>query len=138
MADGVLLDTCAALWLMNADPMTSESRRAIRNAQARSEGVYVSPISAWEIGILVAKGKLQLGLSPEAWFDRLLALPGVRLGEMLPNLLIASGFLPGAPPGDPADRIVAATARHYSLTLITRDRGLLAYAKAGHARAIRC
>ena len=138
MADGVLLDTCAALWLMNGDPMSSESRRAIRNAQAGTSGVYVSPISAWEIGMLVAKGKLQLGLSPEAWFAGLLVLPGIRLAEMPPSLLIASGFLPGAPPNDPADRIVAATARHYSLTLITRDRGLLAYAQAGHARAIRC
>ena len=138
MADGVLLDTCAALWLMNGDPMTSESRRAIQNAQTSNVGVYVSPMSAWEIGILVAKGKLRIGLSPEAWFAEVLVLPGVRLAEMPPSLLIASAFLPGAPPSDPVDRIVAATARHYNLTLITRDHGLLAYAQAGHARAIRC
>ena len=138
MANGVLLDTCAAIWLMNGDPMTVESREAIRLAQSRTLGVYISPISSWEIGTLVAKGKLQLSLTPEVWFARLLALPGTRLAEMTPSVLIASEFLPGKPPSDPADRILATTARTYDLMLITRNGELMRYAKAGHIRAIGC
>jgi len=60
----VLLDTCAALWLVNGDPVTAESRAAISTAQA-GPGVFVSPISAWEIGTLVARGRLVLSASPE-------------------------------------------------------------------------
>jgi PIN domain nuclease of toxin-antitoxin system len=134
----VLLDTCAAIWLANGDPMSARSRRAIDAAATDNLGVYVSPISAWEIAMLVAKQKLQLSLSPADWWDALLDLPGVRLAGMPPSLLIASAALPGAPPGDPADRIIAATAREFSYVLITRDRKLLAYGRAGHLEAVRC
>ena len=57
---------------------------------------------------------------------------------MTPGVLIASGFLPGKPPNDPADRILAATARAFELMLITRNGELMRYAKAGHIKAIGC
>lgn len=57
---------------------------------------------------------------------------------MPPDVLIASAALPGTPPRDPADRIVAATARAYGLAVVTRDGELLPYAAAGHLMAIRC
>jgi len=101
IARSVLLDTCAAIWLMNGDPMSLVSRAAISAALAAGKGVYVSPITAWEIAILVAKNRLQLTLAPEAWIDRLLALPGVRLAPMPPRVLIASATLPGSPPRIP-------------------------------------
>jgi PIN domain nuclease of toxin-antitoxin system len=50
----------------------------------------------------------------------------VRLADMSPDLLIAASFLPGKPPRDPADRIIAATARDLGAALITRDRALIA------------
>ena len=134
----VLLDTCAAIWLMNGDPLSPASRTAIRAAREANRGVYLSPFTAWEIGTLVAKGRLQLTLSPEIWFDRLLALPGVRLAPLTPALLIASTALPGDPPSDPADRIIAATARTYGYRVVTRDSKLLDYAAAGHLQAIGC
>jgi PIN domain nuclease of toxin-antitoxin system len=52
--------------------------------------------------------------------------------------LIASSFLPGRPPRDPADRIIAATARDYGCTLMTRDRALLDYGEQGHIRVLAC
>jgi len=70
----VLLDTCAAIWLMNGDPTSSDSRAAVAAAQAGNLGVYVSPMTAWEIAALVAKNRLRLSLLPEAWFDALLGL----------------------------------------------------------------
>jgi PIN domain nuclease of toxin-antitoxin system len=57
---------------------------------------------------------------------------------MPPTLLIASAFLPGSPPRDPADRIIAATARAHDLEIVTRDSELIPYAKAGHVMTIAC
>ena len=133
----VLLDTCAALWLMNREPLAASALSAIRSAQA-SAGVHVSPISAWEVGMLIAKSRLSLDRDPEDWFDTLISLSGVRLAELSPAILIASTRLPGNAPRDPADRIIAATARHYNCPIVTRDSELLPYARAGHLRAIRC
>jgi PIN domain nuclease of toxin-antitoxin system len=138
VARAVLLDTCAAIWLMNGDPISAESRAAIAAAQTENLGIYVSPMTAWEIATLAAKDRLQLTLSPEAWFDHLMRLPGVRLAPMPPGVLIASASLPGAPPSDPVDRIVAATARTFGLSIITRDGELILYARAGHIDAIEC
>jgi PIN domain nuclease of toxin-antitoxin system len=134
----VLLDTCAAIWLMNGDPITAESRASITAAQAGNLGIYVSPMTAWEIATLVAKNRLHLTLSPDAWFDALLALAGVRLAAMPPRVLIASTMLPGGPPKDPVDRIIAATGRVLGYTVITRDGDLMLYARAGHIAAIGC
>jgi len=138
MADPVLLDTCAAIWLMNGDPMTDVSRQAIRAARTGGHGVYVSPITAWEIATLVAKERIQLAYAPERWVESLLALPGVRLADMSPAVLIRSAFLPDKPPADPADRIIAATAREFEYVVITRDRPLLAYGRAGHLKVRAC
>ena len=118
--------------------MSSGSRTAIRTARAANLGVYVSPFTAWEIGTLTAKGRVQLTLSAEVWFETLLALPGVRLAELTPIILLASTSLPGMPPSDPADRIIAATARVHGHVVITRDRKLLAYGQEGHIRVKAC
>jgi PIN domain nuclease of toxin-antitoxin system len=77
-------------------------------------------------------------MSPQRWFERLLEAPGLRLADMSPDVLIASSFLPGVPPRDPADRILAATAREQGYRLMTRDTPLLAYARQGHLQALSC
>src|ERR1035441_10267999 len=138
MADLILLDTCAAIWLMGGDHLSAPSRAAIRAARTANLGIYVSPFTAWEIGTLVAKGRLHLTLSPEAWFESLLAIPGLRLAALTPKLLITSTALPGTPLRDSADRIIAATARLHGLRLITRDGKLLDYARQGHILATKC
>jgi PIN domain nuclease of toxin-antitoxin system len=138
VADSLLLDTCAALWLMGGEHVSAASRKAIRAGGAANLGIYVSPFTAWEIGTLVAKKRLPLALSPEVWFETLLAQPGVRLAPLTPAILLASTALPGSPPSDPADRIIAATARALAKTLITRDARLLEYSQQGHIRAIAC
>jgi len=134
----LLLDTCAAIWLTNADPISDEALDALQQTRDSGESVYVSPITAWEMGLLAARGRVNLLMTPQRWFERLLEAPGLRLSEMTPNVLIASSFLPGKLPGDPADRIIAATAREYGYKLVTRDRPLLEYAKQGHIQAIAC
>ena len=133
-----LLDTCAVIWIANGDPLREPAASALREAIADGGGLVVSPMTAWETAMLVAKNKIALSMDPEAWFDRILALPGVALTTMPPPVLIASCALPGAPPADPADRILAATARASGYTLVTRDRQLLAYGEEGHLRVMGC
>jgi PIN domain nuclease of toxin-antitoxin system len=77
-------------------------------------------------------------IKPQLWFQRLFDVLDFQIADMSPQLLIASSFLPGAPPRDPADRIMAATAREYGYRLMTRDRHLLTYAEQGHIQAIGC
>ena len=138
MADPVLLDTCAALWLAGGEVMSDGSMATMRAAYEANVGIYVSPFSAWEIGTLVTKGRMKFAVSPEAWFENLLNLPGVRLAELTPKILLASTSLPGTPPADPADRIIAATARICGHVVVTRDRKLLDYARKGHLRVQAC
>ena len=129
----LLLDTCAAIWLSSSQPIADKLKALFRDAM-----VLVSPITAWEIGILVSRQRLALTLPPELWFRRLLETPEIEQADMPARVLIASSFLPGSPPGDPADRIIAATAREFGYRVVTRDRKLLDYASEGHIQAIAC
>ena len=134
----LLLDTCASIWLATDEPVSAEASDAVRHAAKSGTPTFVSPITAWEIGMLVARGRMNLLMTPERWFERLMEAPGLRLASLPPAVLIASSFLPGVPPNDPADRILAATAREYGLRLVTRDRPLLDYAEQGHMQALAC
>jgi PIN domain nuclease of toxin-antitoxin system len=134
----LLLDTCALVWISNGDPIAGPARDALDTLWAAGHSPWVSPISAWEVGLLVARGRLALTMPPYRWWERSIALIGLEVAPMSPALLIASTQLPGLPPNDPADRIVAATAREQGLRVMTRDTKLLAYAEAGHLDALGC
>jgi PIN domain nuclease of toxin-antitoxin system len=134
----LLLDTHAAIWVTEDQPLASTATEAIEAAYRAGSTVFVSAITAWEIGLLVSRNRLSLVARPERWFQRLLAIPGVRLADLSPDILIASSFLPGNPPRDPADRIILATARDLGATLITRDRLLLKYGEDGQVSTIAC
>ena len=132
----LLVDTCAVIRIANGDRLREPAASVLRGAEV--ERLVVSPISAWEIATLVAEGKMALSISPDVWFQRFCELPGVALAEMPPAVLVASASLPGAPPGDPADRILVATARAFGYTLVTRDRKLLEYGRHGHVQVLGC
>ncbi len=134
----MLLDTCAAIWLMEDAEIAEPALDRLLRAERSGEKVQVSPITAWEIGLLSSRGRLIASASPHKWFSALLDLPQIALAEMPPQVLVASSLLPGKPPRDPADRIIAATAREFGLAVMTRDRALLAYSEAGHMRALPC
>lgn len=135
---GILLDTHAVYWIANKEPISKEAVAALKEANDEGWPVLVSPITAWEMGMLVARNRISLAISPLDWFNRVLEFGGIGLAAMPPSVLIASNFLPGEPTKDPADRIIAATARDGGYRLVTRDRALLSYAEAGHLRAVRC
>ena len=134
----LLIDTCTVLWFLEDAAISEMAASALGEASSKDIPIFVSPITAWEVGMLASKARLTMIATPERWFTLLLAVPGVHLAEMPPRILIASSFLPGKPPSDPADRIIAATARDLDATLMTRDRLLLGYGEQGHVRVIAC
>jgi PIN domain nuclease of toxin-antitoxin system len=134
----LLLDTCATIWISADQPLARKTDDALKKARTSGEAVYVSPITAWEMGLLVSRGRINLQMTPERWFSRLMQAPGLQLSEMSPFVLMSASFLPGRPPRDPADRILAATAREFGFRLVTRDRPLLDYAEQGHIQALAC
>ena len=135
----VLLDTCASIWLFEQQPMSAASLEAIRFAAGIAR-VLISPVSAWEIGLLARRprGTLAFQPSPYDWFTDLLALPGMRLTPLSFRAAIAASYLPGQLHGDPADRLLIASARELGVPLVTRDRRILDYAAQGHVEAIAC
>jgi PIN domain nuclease of toxin-antitoxin system len=138
MTGRLLLDTCAIIWIALNEPIKPEARAAMKASISTDERVRVSPISAWELGLLSAKGRLPTARPPLALFGEVIATEGIRVEALSPDVLIESSFLPGNLHADPADRILIATARALDLTLLTRDRAILDYAKQGHVRALVC
>lgn len=132
----VLLDTHAWVWLLNGSArLGPKARKAIQGSLAE-ESVLVSVISAWEVAMLVAKGRLVLDRDVGEWVRAASALPGSRMESLSPEIAVASTRLPGALHSDPANRMIAATARHFGSTLITADGLLLSYGKHGHLKTL--
>jgi PIN domain nuclease of toxin-antitoxin system len=134
----ILLDTCAALWLTADAPMAEVAMQAIATSHKDGVPLQVSPVVAWEIGLMARKGRFRASLSPERWFEQLRGISGVAICDLSAEILLASSFLPGELHGDPADRIMVATARESGFTLLTRDQALLDYAGQGYLAVIAC
>jgi PIN domain nuclease of toxin-antitoxin system len=95
-------------------------------------------VSAWEIGILAQRGKVELGLPAENYISRAFTQPGIQIAALTPEIAVRASYLPGQFHSDPADRLLLSTAILMGLTLVTRDREILRYAGRGHVSALRC
>ena len=139
--DAVLLDTCAVIWLANGDLPAQAVEVVVRAALAK--GVYISPISAWEVGLL-SRPKPNRAQSltflpdPKAWFARFMTGAGIRAALFNADIAIEASWLPGELHGDPGDRLIVATARHMQIPVVTRDGRILAYGAQGHVSVISC
>jgi PIN domain nuclease of toxin-antitoxin system len=91
------------------------------------DGLAVSAISCWEVAKLVEYGRLELTLEVGPWMREALRLPGLSRIELTPRIAVASTQLPGSFHSDPADQIIAATARVHDLILATEDCKIRAY-----------
>jgi PIN domain nuclease of toxin-antitoxin system len=132
LEQGILLDTHTLIWLFQGSKELSEDI-IVKIHQAGSNGkVFISAISVWELSMLVAKGRVTLSKSIHQWVEDSLSQPGVNLSLLTPAIAIESSFLPGEFHGDPADRIIVATARLNDLILLTRDRKILQYGSEGY------
>lgn len=138
----MLLDTCAVIWLANGDPVLNEVIDTIRAAE-RAGSIYVSTVSAWEIGMLSRpkpsrRPVPQFRPDPKTWFARLMAMPGIQETAITAAIAIDASYLPPEFHADPMDRLIVATARHLNMPIVTADRKIIAYADAGHVDVIRC
>ena len=125
------------IFIGNGTRIDDFADREIGSAAAANR-LFVSPMSAWEIGVGVAKGRLMLPAGPLEFFNRFMEQIGARLSSVTPEILVSSSNLPGNPHNDPMDRILMASARMLDLILVTRDRPILAYGRAGHVRTLAC
>jgi PIN domain nuclease of toxin-antitoxin system len=133
----LLLDTHVWLWSFQGsfDRLGPDVPDMI-DAAAAGGMIRVSIISVWEAVILVSKNRLHLTPSIDGWVQRSLGSKGVLLVGITPEIVIESARLPEFIEKDPVDRILVATARARGATLVTADRRILHYAKAGHLRVI--
>lgn len=129
----LLLDTCALLWLANGNELAPEARAAIAK-----RNLNVSPISAWEVANLVRKSRIAFTLPVANWFRQTTTKMEAATPQLTAEILANSCDLPGSPPADPADRIIIATAREADMTVVTRDKRILDYSRAGYVRSMVC
>jgi PIN domain nuclease of toxin-antitoxin system len=134
----LLLDTHIWLWYAEgvAERLRPASVKKLEEAR-RADGLCVSAISVWEIGMHNVKGRIHLSVTLRDWIERSLGAPGIRFVPLTAAAAAESTLLPGDPQGDPADRFLIATARVDELVLATRDRRILEYGKQGYLRALK-
>lgn len=117
----VVLDTCAVLALAAGD-LSTHAVSEIRRADQAS----VSSVTAWEIAIKVAAGKLRLNGPPERWFADLLEHYDLREVHLDAELACAAAALPKIH-RDPFDRAIVALARATDSVVITSDERIRQY-----------
>lgn len=117
-----LLDTNA--WLNFHEAPERLSQHA-QNALQNETNFAVSPISMLEIAQKVSTGRLTVSLSLETWVDLALT-QGAVIVPISPAIAIEAYQLPDFH-GDPADRLIAATARIHNLILLTSDRKMISH-----------
>ena len=133
---GLLLDTHIWLWVQKGDAgkLSRSFIQELEDRQRESQ-LFLSAISVLEIARLVAFNGYSLGQSVDSFVEEASTDGGLQLLDLSPRILIDSTRLPGEFNRDPSDRLLAATARAHGLTLITQDKPMLNYAKAGHLNA---
>ena len=134
---GILLDTHTWIWLFSGSTELSEDVIVKINRAGSQAKVFISAISVWELSMLVAKNRVSLSKPIHQWVEESLSQPGVNLSFLSPEIAIESSFLPGGFHGDPADRILVATARINDLVLFTRDRKIISYGEEGYLYCFR-
>ena len=135
--DLLLLDTHCWLWaqLGLIQRLSRAALEAIRSAE--SEGnLRVSVISIWELAMLEQRGRVALPMNVRTWVDQALSKPGIAVAQLTPEIMIESVHLPGEMHGDPADRMLVATARVQGATLLSKDEQLIRYSRLRHVKLI--
>jgi PIN domain nuclease of toxin-antitoxin system len=137
MAD-LLLDTHTVLWLAAGERLAPEAKRALSEVVEGGKLLF-SAVSAWELRLLTTKQRLSSSRSASQWIaDLFAAVPMLEPVALEFSTAMAAGELPEPFHKDPADRLLVATARELDVPIVTRDKRILAYAQAGHVRAVKC
>jgi PIN domain nuclease of toxin-antitoxin system len=122
----IVLDTHALVWwLADPDRLPRKARARLDRAVTGGEPLRASSISAWEVAMLVARGRrLILTMDVGAWITAAEAVPRLEFVPVDNAITLRAVALPDALGRDPADRIIAATALGLGATLVTGDRQL--------------
>ena len=138
--DRVLLDTHALIWLAEGS-LTGDTFELLSRI-GRQNGLLISAVTGWELGLLAfpKRGPARIKLPPTIaeWFRRILSASAFKEVPLTARAAFSAATLPNWSHADPADRLLVAVARELDVPLVTRDREILAYAEAGHAKAIAC
>ena len=124
----IVLDTHVLFWWLSETKgeLTRKAREAIAAEETDGE-ILVSSMTAWEIAQLLAARRLTLSVGIADWLAAAADIDAVRFVPLDNTIAVASINLPGTLHRDPADRIIAATARHFQAPLVTKDARLRAY-----------
>jgi PIN domain nuclease of toxin-antitoxin system len=122
----IVLDTHVLVWWLS-DPkrLSARARRAIGASAAKNE-VAVSAMSIFEIATLMRRGRIVVSIAEEEWLAALRSVPELVVEPISTEIAWLAGMFDAAFPGDPADRIIAATARLFDARLVTADEKLRA------------
>jgi PIN domain nuclease of toxin-antitoxin system len=131
----ILVDTHPIIWFTLGERQLGPKSRAIILEGAEKGTLALSPITFWEASMLVRKKRVKFEASIQEWADTILE-NGVALTGITSEIAIAAGQFPGTVHGDPADRILVATALALRCPLLTADRKILGYAQEGLVQAI--
>lgn len=125
----IVLDTHALIGWVNGDSsLSTPASLAIQKEQEDEDGlILVSAISAWEIAMLVDKGRIALTMDVDDWLDVVKDIDGLRFVPVDNDIAVQSTRLPGDFHKDPADRMIVALARHVNAPLVTADEKIRAY-----------
>jgi PIN domain nuclease of toxin-antitoxin system len=125
----IVVDTHVWLWLLAApERLSADAAAAIEEA----DGIGVSAMSCWEIGMLATRGRIRLALPPLEWIRAALAQEHTTGLPVHAEIAAAAALFSQAElGGDPADRIIYATALAHDATLVTKDAALRAYDPGG-------
>lgn len=124
--------------MAEGDDRRLTARVISRIEEAAREGrVLIHPMSVWEVGTLVRKGRIRLTVPPEDWVGRALALPGIFLLDLSPRSALESALLSSDDLSDPVDRMLVGAARLEDAVLVTADRRILGYGEAQGVRTLR-
>ena len=119
-----LLDTCTLLWLVADPSKLSDAAKEVLSKE--DELLFVSAITAFEIGLKHRKGRLSLPMEPDDWYQQVLSFHGLGEIQVSGKIAARSTMLP-ALHADPCDRIIVATAQLQDLTVLTPDDLIKAY-----------
>ena len=116
----LLLDTHALLWWLDGDrKLRREQRRAIQRCEALGEPVGIAAITAWEVAQLGAAGRIKRTAADV--FSTVEGLSWLEWLPLTPEIALDATRLGASFHRDPADQVIAATARVHGLALVTAD-----------------
>ena len=122
--------------MLNGDAILPLKIRKLISESLLKADVYISAISCWEIAMLEQKKRIILTEPCLSWINNGLKLSDIQLVELTPEVCVESCALSDNVHGDPADRMIIASARITHSHLMTRDKSILAYGKKHHVNVI--